>query len=106
MLENAEHLDGQLLVAAQRKRGGVHHLQVPAHGFIEGDVGITRRSRILFGVGRVHAIHLGRLQHNFCADFSAAQGRCRVGGEKRVAGARRENNNFAFFKVLQRFGHT
>src|ERR1700750_2755051 len=35
-LEDAEHLDGQVLVAAQRERGGVHDLQVLADRLVEG----------------------------------------------------------------------
>src|ERR1700712_3804709 len=36
-LEDAEHLDGQVLVAAQREGRGVHHLQVAADRLVERD---------------------------------------------------------------------
>src|SRR5689334_18099329 len=34
-LEDAEHADGQLLVAAQGERGGIQHLQVLRDGLVE-----------------------------------------------------------------------
>src|SRR3990167_9667523 len=41
-LEDREHLDRQFLVAAQRKGGGVQHLQVLGDGLVETHAGITR----------------------------------------------------------------
>src|SRR5690348_18231604 len=38
-LEDAEHVDRQLLVAAQRERGGVHDLQVAHDRLVEADPG-------------------------------------------------------------------
>src|SRR6478752_512565 len=40
-LEDAEHLDGQLLIAAQGERRGVQHLQVAADGFVETDLAVA-----------------------------------------------------------------
>src|SRR5262245_52399182 len=36
-LKDAEDVDGELLVAAQRQRGGIHHLQVLEDGLVEGE---------------------------------------------------------------------
>src|SRR3990167_9597570 len=36
-LEDGKHLEGQILVAAQRKRCRVQHLEILDQGFIEGD---------------------------------------------------------------------
>src|SRR5213075_2854011 len=65
LLEDAEHIDRQFLVAAQRERGGVHHLQVAHDRLVEADARITLRSRILVRIGGVDPIDLGRLDHDF-----------------------------------------
>src|SRR5262245_53650404 len=41
LLEDAEDVDRQLLVAAQRQRGGVHHLEVARDGLVEADLGVA-----------------------------------------------------------------
>src|SRR5215510_14702191 len=46
LLEDAEHVDRQFLVAAQRQRGGVHHLQVARDGFVEAYLRVTLRARV------------------------------------------------------------
>src|SRR5512145_1822500 len=38
VLEDAEHVDRQLLVAAQRERGGVHDLEVARDRLVEADL--------------------------------------------------------------------
>ena len=103
-LEDAEHLDRQLLVAAQRERGRVHHLQVLDDRLVEADLGVARRARVLLRVGGVDAVDLGRLQHDLRADLGAAQRGRGVGGEERVAGAGGEDDDLAFLEVLQRLG--
>src|SRR6476661_2089002 len=45
-LDDREHLDRQLLVAAQGERGGIHHLQVPGDRLVEGDRLVTGSMRI------------------------------------------------------------
>src|SRR3954465_13598297 len=50
VLVDREHLDRQLLVAAQRERGGVHDAQVLRHGLVEADASTLFRGRMLFRV--------------------------------------------------------
>src|SRR5207237_6572437 len=77
LLENAEHVDRQFLVAAQGERGGVHHLEVLDDGFVETDARVALRARVLVRVGGVHAVHLGRLDDDLRAHLAAAQRRGR-----------------------------
>src|SRR3954466_4544389 len=74
-LEDAEHVDRQLLVAAQRQRGGVHDLKVSHDRLVEADARETLRARIALRVGRVNAVHLGRLDDDLGAHLAAAQRR-------------------------------
>src|SRR5688500_12358152 len=92
LLEDAEDIDRQLLVAAQGERGGVHHLEVLVDGLVEADARVALRARIVLGVGGVHPVDLGRLDHDLGAHLAAAQRGCRVGGEKGIAGAGGEND--------------
>src|SRR5262245_3669764 len=46
LLEDAEHVDRQLLVAAQRQRGRVHHFQIARDRLVEAYLGVTLRARI------------------------------------------------------------
>ena len=72
-LGDIEHLYRQLLVAAQRECRGVHDLQLTIQRLVERDRRVPRRIRILFGIGRVNAIDLGRLQNDLGTDFRSAQ---------------------------------
>ncbi|SOY46183.1 hypothetical protein CBM2587_A160060 [Cupriavidus taiwanensis] len=98
-LHDREHLDRQLLVAAQREGGGVHHLQVARDGLVEADGGVARGAGILLRVGGVHAVDLGRLEHDLGADLGAAQRGRGVGGEERIAGAGGEDHHLALFQL-------
>src|SRR3954462_9432525 len=46
-LEDREHVDRQLLVAAQGERRRVHHLEVLHERLVEGEPGIARRGLVL-----------------------------------------------------------
>src|SRR6476620_5953163 len=81
-LEDAEYIDRQLLVAAQRERGGVHHLQVARNGLVEADLRIALRGRVALRVSCIDAVDLRALQHDLRAHLAAAQRGGGVGGEK------------------------
>src|SRR5439155_10593434 len=85
-LVDAEHLDRQLLVAAECERSRVHHLQILDDRFIEADLAVARRVAVFLRVGGIDAVDLGRFQHDLRADLRAAQRRRRVGRAQRVAG--------------------
>src|SRR5450759_2158169 len=97
--EDAEHIDRQLLIATQRQRRRVHHLQVLVDRVVEAEPCIAPRLRIGLWIGAVHSVHFGGLQHNITAHLGAAQRRRRVGGEKRVAGTSGKNDDIALFQV-------
>src|SRR5258706_11009311 len=50
LLEDGEYVDRQLLVAAKRERGGVHHLEVLHERLVEGDLVVARRRLVLHRV--------------------------------------------------------
>src|SRR5688572_25745891 len=64
LLEDAEHVDRQLLVAAERERGGVHDLQVARDRLVEADAPVALRRGIALGIRGVDAVDLGRLEHD------------------------------------------
>src|SRR6185503_21265554 len=98
LLENAEDVDRQLLVAAQRQRSGVHDLEVARDRLVEADPGVARRARVALRIGGVDAVHLGRLEHDLGAHLAAAQRGRRVGGEEGVAGAGSEDHHLALLQ--------
>src|SRR5690554_822425 len=103
-LVDGKNLDGQFLIAAQRKCRRVHDFQ-PAHdGFVETDARITGGTGIFIGVGAVDAIDLGCLQDDFSTDFSTAQRGGRIGCKERVACAGGKYHYLALFEVAQGLG--
>src|SRR3970282_1686893 len=60
-LENAEDVDRQLLVAAQRQRGGIHHLEILDDGLVEGEALVTHRVGVGLGIVGIDPVHLGTL---------------------------------------------
>src|SRR5258708_9225059 len=59
-LEDAEDVDRQLLVTAQRQRGRVHHLEVAHDRLVEADAREALRARIALRIGGVDAVHPAR----------------------------------------------
>src|SRR4026207_2321752 len=98
-LEDIEHVDRQLLVAAQRERGGVHDLQVLVVRLVEAELRVAWRARGALGVGGVDAVDLGALEHDLGAHLAAAQRRRGVGGEEGIAGAGGEHHHLALLEV-------
>src|SRR5687768_12468315 len=72
-LEDAEHRDRQLLVAAQGERRGIHHAQVARDRLVEADLRVALGARIALRIRGVDAIDLGRLDHDLGAHLAAAQ---------------------------------
>src|SRR4029077_215555 len=93
-LEDAEDVDRQFLVAAQREGGRVHHFEVARDRLVEADLRVALRARVALGIGGVDAVDLGTLQHDLGAHLAAAQRRRRVGGEERIAGAGGKTTTF------------
>src|SRR5262249_40917354 len=86
-LENGKDVDRELLVAAQGERRGVHHLEVLHERLVESDALVAGRGLVLQGIGRIDAVHLGRLEDHVRLDLAPAQRRRRVGGEEGIARA-------------------
>src|SRR6476620_8925035 len=102
LLEDVEHVDRELLVAAQRERGGVHDLEVLVDRLVEADLRVALRARVALGVGGVDAVDLGALKHDLGAHLAAAQRGRGIGGEERIAGAGGEDHHLAFFEIADR----
>src|SRR3990170_4110528 len=101
-LEDAEHGDRQVLVAAQGERSGVHHAQVARDGFVEADFHIALGARVALRVGGVDAVDLGGLDDDLGAHLAAAQRRRGVRREERIAGAGGEDHHLALLQVADR----
>src|SRR4051812_26613369 len=56
LFEDAEHVDRQLLVAAQRQRGRVHDLEVAVDRLVEADPGVAPGVGILLGIRGIDAV--------------------------------------------------
>src|SRR6185503_16149880 len=82
LLEDAEHVDRQLLVAAQREGGRVHDFQVAGDRLVEADLGVALRAGIVLGVLGIDAVDLGRLENDLGGHLAAAQRGGGVGGEE------------------------
>src|ERR1043165_4396628 len=102
LLEDVEHVDRQLLVAAQRERGGVHDLEVLVDRLVEADLRVALRARVALRVVGVHPVHLGSLEHDLGAHLAAAQRCRRVGGEEGIAGAGGEDHHLALLQEIGR----
>src|SRR5947209_15130586 len=63
LAEVVDH-DGQLVVLAQRDRGGVHDLEVVLEDVQVRQAVVLRRSRVLEGVGVVDPVHLRALEED------------------------------------------
>src|SRR5262245_27803269 len=70
-LEDAEHRDRQLLVAAQGEGGGIHHTQVARDRLVEADLGVALGTRVALRIGGVDAVDLGSLEHDLGAHLAA-----------------------------------
>src|SRR6478672_9180225 len=99
--EDAEYLEQHVLVAAERKRGGVHHLQVLDDRLVESQCRIAPRRLVLVRIRSVDAVDLGSLEHDVDTHLAAAQCGCGIGGEERVSGACSEDDDLVFFQIAQ-----
>ena len=97
MLDDGKHPYRQFLVSTQCKSCGIHDAQIFDHRFIKAQGGVPGGRWVFVGVGTVDAIYFGSLKNQFGPNFSAAQGRCRVGGKERVASTRSKNHHLTFF---------
>src|ERR1051326_3524246 len=86
LLEDAEDVDRQLLVAAERERRRVHHLQVAYDRLVEAQARVALGTRIALRIGGVDAIDLRRLDHDLGAHLAAAQGGGGIRSEERRVG--------------------
>src|SRR5688500_18457437 len=101
-LEDAEHVDRQLLVAAQRARGGVHHLEVARDRLVEAELRVALGARVAVRVGGRDPVYLARLEHDLGPHLAAAQRGRGVGGGERVARAGGEDHHLALLQVADR----
>ena len=98
-LVDVEHDDRDLVLARQRDRRGVHHLQVLLQHVHVGERVVALGGLVLARIGRIDAVDLGALQHRIEAHLGGAQGGGGVGGEERIAGAGGEDHHPALLHV-------
>ena len=99
---HVEHPDRHAVVPGQADRGQVHDGQ-----FVPDDRIITQciefgRFGIALGIGGVYAVHPGRLEYDFRADFDSPQTGGGIGGEQGIAGASGKDDGPALFEVANR----
>ena len=99
----AEDVDRQPVVHAQRERGRVHHLEAALDRLEVRELGQEPGAGVLVRVTVVDAVdavlpHQDRVR----ADLQGAQRGSRVRREERVAGARREDHDPALLEVADR----
>src|SRR5210317_1791307 len=94
-----KHEDRQVVVHTKGCRRRVHHLKTLLEDIqirqllVFDGIFVFRRIRV------VNSVNFGRFENNFSTDYDSTQARCRVGREKRIAGARAKNNNTPFFEM-------
>src|SRR5699024_11587102 len=97
---HAERAHGQVVVATQRQRGGVHHAQVAADGFLEGEVVDAYRGGIGTRVGGVDPVHAVLAHEDLLAvRLQGTLDRHSVGGEVRHPGTGAEDHGTALLQV-------
>ncbi len=89
------------IVPGKRDCGPVHDAEVLAQDIVIAQALVAARFWVLFRVGIVDAIDLGRLQHGVAAHLGGAQRRGGVGGEKRIAGAADEHDHLALLQMRE-----
>src|SRR5262249_24424492 len=88
-----------LVVQAQRKRGGIHHLELLLERFQVADFRVALCVGILFGIAVVNAIHFGGFENDITIHLVGAEGGGGVGGEIGIPSATAENDDAAFFEM-------
>ena len=83
-LAQIEHEDGQTVVAAEGRSGGVHDGQALIQHAGEGQRVVAHSVGILVGVLVIDAVHHGGLEHGVCTDLQRAQGAGGIGGEDKA----------------------
>ena len=101
---DAEDDDVEFAFAAEGEGGRVHDFEVFVQGFVKGDGFVACGGRVFFRVCGINAVHISGFEHDVAVHFGSAQGGGGVGGEERVARTGGEDDDFAFFKVLDGFG--
>src|SRR5207302_931155 len=102
LLLDVEHDNGEVVVHAQGDGGRVHDLEAFVDHGDEGELRVFGRAGILHGIVVVDAGYLGALAYALGPDLHRAQRGGRVGGEIRIAGARREDDHTLLFQVSDR----
>jgi hypothetical protein len=91
--------DGHAVVHAQRDGGGIHHGEAFLDYVQVSNPFKHFRAGHFFRVGVINPVHARGLQDDVGLDFHGAQGGGGVRRKIRIAGARGENHDAAFFEV-------
>ena len=100
-LEQVEHDDRKIVVATERDRSRIHHLQSLVDDLEITDVRVLRRGRILLRICGVHTIdsRVRALQYRLRGDLCCAQCGGGVGREERVTRSTREDDDATLLQV-------
>src|SRR6185369_12573813 len=93
LLAKRKDVDRNRAVAREVDGGGVHHLQAFGQNALIGGARDARRLRILLRIRGVDAVDFRRLEDDLALQFAGAEGGGGVGGEERVAGAGRADDD-------------
>ena len=101
LAENVEHHDGNLVVHAEGKGGGIHHLEPASEGVPVGNGLETLGPRVGAGIGVVDAVHFGGLEESVSTDFTGPKGGGGVGREEGMTGASGEDDHASLVEVAE-----
>ena len=87
---------------ASAKAVASRHLEIAVECLLERDPVVALGLRVLFRVGAVDPVDVGRLEHRVALHLGGAQHRRRVGGEERIAGAAGEHHDAVLLEMAQR----
>src|SRR5262245_19897093 len=98
-LGHIEDEDRQIVIFAERDRGGVHHRELFLQDSHVAKLVYLDCVRVFSGVGCKDAANAGRLHNDVGLNLQRAHSRRSVGGEERLSDAGGENDHAAFFDV-------
>src|SRR5664279_1761494 len=93
---------GNSILPRKRKGGGIHDREIFGYGFGMRQLFIARRGWIAFRVRRIDTVYLRRLHDKIAGKLGTSQCGSGIGRKEGIAGAARQNDNPALFKVMQR----
>src|SRR5262245_36918947 len=102
LFADREHDDRHPVFLGKREGGGIHHFQVALDRLLVGQTVVALRRLILFGIGAVHPVDVGGLEHRVGTDFSGPQDGRGVGRKEGIASTGGEHQHPTFVEMAKR----